>query len=135
MRNFKNTLFYLVVTGGFTALMYWIVGQGKLLEVGKKIVSPSSSDSQWVQFLSSLFHNLQHPLALLLIQIIMQPAYSITQVVFPEYQSMPREFNFSIEFWIESLLALCIELAIPTAILAISFIPVFAPEKLASKRT
>ena len=70
MRNFKNTLFYLVVTGGFTALMYWIVEQGKLLEVGKKIVSPSSTDSQWVQFLSSLFHNLQHPLALLLFQII-----------------------------------------------------------------
>ena len=70
MRNLKNTLFYLVVTGGFTALMYWIVEQGKLLEVGKKIVSPSSTDSQWVQFLSSLFHNLQHPLALLLFQII-----------------------------------------------------------------
>ena len=70
MRNLKNTLFYLVVTGGFTALMYWIVEQGKLLEVGRKIVSPSSTDSQWVQFLSSLFHNLQHPLALLLFQII-----------------------------------------------------------------
>jgi Kef-type K+ transport system membrane component KefB len=50
--------------------MYWIVEQGKLLEVGRKIVSPSSTDSQWVQFLSSLFHNLQHPLALLLFQII-----------------------------------------------------------------
>lgn len=70
MRNLKNTLFYLVITGGFTALMYWIIEQGKLLEVGRKIVSPTSSDSQWIQFLSSLFHNLQHPLALLLIQII-----------------------------------------------------------------
>ena len=50
--------------------MYKIVEQGKLLEVGRKIVSPSSGDSQWVQFLSSLFHNLQHPLALLLFQII-----------------------------------------------------------------
>ena len=50
--------------------MYRIVEQGKLLEVGRKIVSPSSNDSQWVQFLSSLFHNLQHPLALLLFQII-----------------------------------------------------------------
>lgn len=70
MRNFKNTLFYLVIIGGFTALMYWIVEQGKLLEVGRKIVSPSSTDSQWVQFLSSLFHNLKHPLALLLFQII-----------------------------------------------------------------
>ena len=70
MRNFKNSLFYIIVIGGFTYLTYRIVEQGKLLEVGKKIVSPSSDDSQWVQFLSSLFHNLQHPLALLLFQII-----------------------------------------------------------------
>ncbi|MBM6499270.1 cation:proton antiporter [Flavobacterium macrobrachii] len=70
MRNLKNTLFYILVTGGFTALMYWIVEQGKLLEVGRKIISPSSNDSQWTQFLSSLFHNLQHPVALLLMQII-----------------------------------------------------------------
>ena len=70
MRNFKNSLFYIIVIGGFTYLTYRIVEQGKLLEVGKKFVSPSSDDSQWVQFLSSLFHNLQHPLALLLFQII-----------------------------------------------------------------
>ncbi|WP_264520275.1 cation:proton antiporter [Flavobacterium sp. N1994] len=70
MRNIKNSLFYIIVTGGFTYLMYRIVEQGKLLEVGRKIISPSSTDSQWVQFLSSLFHNLQHPLALLLFQII-----------------------------------------------------------------
>ena len=63
-------MFYIVVTSGFIYLMYRIVEQGKLLEVGRKIVSPSSTDSQWVQFLSSLFHNLQHPLALLLFQII-----------------------------------------------------------------
>ena len=70
MRNLKNSLFYIVITGGFTYLMFRIVEQGKLLEVGRKIVSPSSNDSQWVQFLSSLFHNLQHPLPLLLFQII-----------------------------------------------------------------
>lgn len=63
-------MFYIIITGGFTYLMYKIVEQGKLLEVGRKIVSPSSTDSEWVQFLSSLFHNLQHPLALLLFQII-----------------------------------------------------------------
>jgi Kef-type K+ transport system membrane component KefB len=70
MRNLKNSLFYIVVTSGFIYLMYRIVEQGKLLEVGRKIVSPSSNDTQWVQFLSSLFHNLKHPLALLLFQII-----------------------------------------------------------------
>ena len=70
MRNLKNTLFYLITIGGFSWLIFWIVEQGRLLEVGRKIVSPSSTDSQWVQFLSSLFHNLKHPLALLLFQII-----------------------------------------------------------------
>ena len=70
MRNLKNSLFYIIVTGGFSYLMYRIVEQGKLLEVGRKIVSPTTHDSQWFQFLSSLFHNLQHPLALLLFQII-----------------------------------------------------------------
>ena len=70
MRNLKNSLFYIIVTGGFSYLMYRIIEQGKLLEVGRKIVSPTTHDSQLFQFLSSLFHNLQHPLALLLFQII-----------------------------------------------------------------
>ncbi|WP_396175884.1 cation:proton antiporter [Flavobacterium sp.] len=70
MRNLKNTLFYLLVTGAFGYLMYWIIVQGKFLEVGREIVSPTSNDSEWIQFLSSLFHNLQHPLPLLLLQII-----------------------------------------------------------------
>ena len=70
MRNLKNTLFYIIVTGSFTFLMYRILEKGKLLEVGRKIVSPTSDDSQWVQFLSSLFYNLKHPLPLLLFQII-----------------------------------------------------------------
>ena len=70
MRNLKNSLFYIFITGGFTYLMYKIVEQGKLLEVGRKIVSPSSTDSQWTQFLSSLYYNLKHPLPLLLFQII-----------------------------------------------------------------
>ncbi|MGH2665168.1 cation:proton antiporter [Flavobacterium sp.] len=70
MKKLKNALFYFTVTGGFTALMYWIVGQGKSLEIGRKIVTPSTKHTQWGQFLESLFHNLQHPLAILLAQII-----------------------------------------------------------------
>ena len=70
MRNLKNTIFYIAVTGGFTALMYWIIGQGKSLEDGRKIVTISSIDNQWMQFLTSLSHNLKHPFALLLAQII-----------------------------------------------------------------
>ena len=70
MRNLKNTLFYIAVTGGFTALMYWIIEQGKTLENGRKIVTISATDNQWMQFLTSLSHNLKHPFALLLAQII-----------------------------------------------------------------
>ena len=70
MKKLKNALFYFAVTGGFTALMYWIVGQGKNLEIGRKIVTPSAKNTQWHQFLESLYHNLEHPLAILLAQII-----------------------------------------------------------------
>lgn len=50
--------------------MYWIVGEGKRLEIGRKIISPSSKNTQWNQFLESLLVNVHHPLAILLVQII-----------------------------------------------------------------
>ena len=70
MKNFKNTIFYIIVTGGFSALIYWILTQGKFLEVGRNVVSVSSKNSQWTEFLASLLNNIQHPLAILLAQII-----------------------------------------------------------------
>lgn len=70
MKNLKNAIFYIAVTGGFTALMYWIVSKGKELEIGRNIISPTSKDTLFNQFLVSLYHNLQHPLAILLLQII-----------------------------------------------------------------
>ena len=70
MKNLKNALFYFTVTGVFTALIYWVVGQGKSLEIGRRIITPSVKNTQWNQFLDSLFHNLHHPLAILLGQII-----------------------------------------------------------------
>lgn len=70
MYKIKNTIFYLVVTGGFTALIFWIVSKGKILETGRNIVSPTSDGNYFSQFTDSLTHNLQHPLAILLLQII-----------------------------------------------------------------
>ncbi|MBC7495343.1 MAG: cation:proton antiporter, partial [Flavobacterium sp.] len=70
MKNLKNGLFYLAITGGFTALIFWIVSQGKLLERGRNIVFQTSEASFWNQFLDSLLHNIKHPLAILLLQII-----------------------------------------------------------------
>jgi Kef-type K+ transport system membrane component KefB len=70
MRNFKNSIFYIVTIGGFGALIYWILTKGKFLEKGRAIVPTSSGKTQWSEFLASMQHNLQHPLAILLAQII-----------------------------------------------------------------
>ena len=70
MKNIKNSIFYLLVTGGFSALIYWILSQGKFLEAGRSIVVVNSNKTQWSEFLTSLMHNVQHPLAILLAQIV-----------------------------------------------------------------
>ncbi|MFM7018612.1 cation:proton antiporter [Flavobacterium sp.] len=70
MKNIKNALFYVSITGGFTALMFWIVSKGKALEIGRNVVEKSSNDTLFMQFFKSLVHNLEHPLAILLLQII-----------------------------------------------------------------
>ncbi|MBC7524885.1 MAG: cation:proton antiporter, partial [Flavobacterium sp.] len=70
MKNIKNGLFYALVTGGFTALIFWIVSKGKFLEKGRNIISQTSTDTYFFQFKTSLTHNLHHPLAILLLQII-----------------------------------------------------------------
>ena len=70
MQKFKNSFFYLGVIGGFTVLMYWIVLLGAKLEQGRNIVIPNTGKTQWQEFLDSLIHNLEHPLAILLAQIV-----------------------------------------------------------------
>jgi Kef-type K+ transport system membrane component KefB len=70
MKNIKNALFYIGITGGFTALMFWIVSKGKALEIGRNVIEKSSKDTLFIQFFKSLVHNLEHPLAILLLQII-----------------------------------------------------------------
>lgn len=70
MHKFKNSFFYVGVIGGFTALMYWIVLLGAKLEQGKNIVVPNTGKTSWQEFVDSLVHNLQHPLAILLAQIV-----------------------------------------------------------------
>ncbi len=70
MKNHKNTIFYLVVTGGFSALIYWILGMGKGLEVHKKYIRPVVENGHWNDFVDSMSQNLHHPLAILLAQIV-----------------------------------------------------------------
>lgn len=70
MKNYKNSIFYVTFTGIFSVLIYWILSRGKFLEEGRNVVNHSSVKDQWSEFLSSMVHNLQEPLAILLFQII-----------------------------------------------------------------
>ncbi|HSD06570.1 cation:proton antiporter [Flavobacterium sp.] len=71
MKKYKNTLFYFGVTGGFIALIYCILMKGKYLESNKTIVHTETAGDSWQEFLTSMLHNIQDPLAILLAQIIM----------------------------------------------------------------
>lgn len=70
MNKVKNSIFYISTIGIFSLLIYWFILQGGKLEGGRKITYPSSDRGQWQEFIASLTHNLQHPLALLLAQIM-----------------------------------------------------------------
>lgn len=70
MKNYKNSIFYVLITGGFSVLIYWILSKGKFLEEGREIVVAKSLNDHWAEFLASMSHSLQEPLAILLLQII-----------------------------------------------------------------
>jgi len=70
MARFKNSIFYIGTIGGFSALIYWIILIGGKLEQGRDIVISKSDKSQWHEFVEALMHNLQHPLAILLAQVV-----------------------------------------------------------------
>jgi Kef-type K+ transport system membrane component KefB len=71
MKNFKNILFYLITIGGLSGIMYLIVLQGEILEIGKvSSTIVENTTTQWQQFKETYLHNITHPLAILLLQII-----------------------------------------------------------------
>ena len=70
MKNFKNSFFYIAIIGGFSALMYWIIIKGKVLEINNAIITKQTTTSHWDSFIDAMTHNLSHPLAILLAQIV-----------------------------------------------------------------
>lgn len=71
MKRFRNILFYIVIIGGFTMLIHWIVKLGENnLESAMNVFAPETGKSQWSLFLDAFFHNFSHPLAILLLQIV-----------------------------------------------------------------
>ncbi len=72
MAKNRNLIFYILVTGVSLVLMYWIVQAGKPLEAGKFNTTVTSVDDNDMvgMFMETISHNLSHPLAILLLQII-----------------------------------------------------------------
>jgi Kef-type K+ transport system membrane component KefB len=71
MRNLRNALFYIIIIGGFSLGVFLVIDLGKDQEVFKAIQMPSATDSTpWQQFVDTYHHNITHPLARLISQII-----------------------------------------------------------------
>ena len=67
--NLRKLFYYVLIMGVFALLIYFILQKGLGLETGRKIVSVSSDQGRWSEFIKSLTQNLMHPLAILLAQI------------------------------------------------------------------
>lgn len=71
MKNIRDSIFYILTIGGFAFLMYYIVLKGETLEAlkitkVKEVVEVNSLS----EIKTTLHHNVTHPLAVLLLQII-----------------------------------------------------------------
>jgi Kef-type K+ transport system membrane component KefB len=74
MKFNKSLLFYILTIVVFGSLMFWISELGKELEINKYEVVEAApqvqSTDSFTQFLDSFLHNLHHPLATLVLQVI-----------------------------------------------------------------
>jgi Kef-type K+ transport system membrane component KefB len=71
-KNNGNAAFYVITILLFGGLMYWITRQGEVLEAGRTTVENNipSGQSPFAIFKDAFHHNISHPLAILLLQII-----------------------------------------------------------------
>jgi Kef-type K+ transport system membrane component KefB len=70
MRKYKNTIFYVVLIGSLLAVMYWVIHLGTQLQAPELLRGEKNSKGAWQDFIDTLIHSLQHPLAILLAQIV-----------------------------------------------------------------
>jgi Kef-type K+ transport system membrane component KefB len=71
MKNIRNVAFYTTTLGLFSALLYFFIASGQKLEIpGSASLNQRHAGSPWDQFTDTFSHNLTHPLALLLLQIV-----------------------------------------------------------------
>lgn len=70
-KNWKNLLFYTTTIGGCCALIYYIIVRGFELETTKGVIPGAKGKlTLWEQIQETYSHNFNHPLAILLLQII-----------------------------------------------------------------
>lgn len=69
-KRIRYTFFYLTIIGLFVLSMFWIVQTGQELEDNQGANVPTIENNAWLEFLDTISHNLAHPLALLLAQIV-----------------------------------------------------------------
>lgn len=69
MKKFNKGFVYLAMLGGFGLVIYLIVLSGQGLE-NESVSSRVAVGTPWQQFSGTLHHNITHPLAILLLQII-----------------------------------------------------------------
>lgn len=70
MKKYKNTIFYVTLIGTLLVVMYWVIHWGTKLQSPELLSDGKISQGAWVDFKSTLVHSLQHPLAILLAQIV-----------------------------------------------------------------
>jgi len=73
VKKTKSLFFYSLVVIGFGSLIYWIIQQGHSLEAAKKITSPVTKPvaaDAYSIFTNAFKTNIHHPLAVLLLQIV-----------------------------------------------------------------
>ncbi len=71
MKKYRNLIFYVLTIGGFSLLIYFILVSGKVMEIGnmgQKVKAVNASDLDL--FKETIKENFNHPLAILLLQII-----------------------------------------------------------------
>ncbi len=70
MRKYRNTIFYVVLIGTLLAVMYWVIRMGTQLESPELLRGEKTNNGAWKDFITTLCDSLQHPLAILLAQIV-----------------------------------------------------------------
>jgi len=71
MSKYRNSLYYLVAVVLFSVFIYLIVHNGKNMELGREIPLPDGhTKGVYAQIRELVEHNITHPLAILLLQII-----------------------------------------------------------------